>query len=190
MTQGNPYGRGSAPWPTETKLRAWARSGRTLDEIAELVEEDTSWRPARSVVSRKLQEIGEPARRASHRDFMPRGVRVDHNGALLRRMLEAEHRAQMQQELSSTDRKLTSLLHRLLFERGTQLVIGYDRHIGWYLRPREDADGPYLAQQPAARYKDPVEQAIWEFDELPEEERGELVSAVRARRTSMRRKTA
>src|SRR5215469_5867683 len=115
-----------------TKLRALARSGRTLDEIAKENEVDTGFRPTRSTVSKKLITIGEEPRHRSRRDLMPWYVRQEHRSSRFRAMLQAESRRRAWNDLSATDQKLVSMLDDLLMGRGVSLVVGYHQAIGFY----------------------------------------------------------
>lgn len=123
-----------------SKLRAYARAGRTLDEIADLNEKDTGWRPSRSTVSKKLTAIGEEPRHVSRRDLLPWDIRPEHSGSRFRMMLQAESRRRSGVQLSRTDAKYVDQLDDLLMGRGTPLVVCYDPVIGFYLSDRTEDD--------------------------------------------------
>lgn len=154
MTQGNPFGPKGGRWMTEAKLRALFSAGLTYDEIAEANERSENWRPSRSAVMRKYEAMGMPPRRASHRDLLPWRVKPEHNGSLLRHMLQAESRARAGENLSGTDRKLTARLHELLFGRGTLMVVTYHPEVGFALVLREDTDEDIV--RPLANVCSPV----------------------------------
>jgi hypothetical protein len=123
-----------------SKLRALFNAGLTYDEIALINERSEGWRPSRDGVKKKRERMGLPARRPSHRDLLPWTIAPEHNSNRLRHMLQAESRKRAGLSLSSKDKILVNLLHDLLFGRGSLLVVGYDRHIGFYLIGREDSD--------------------------------------------------
>jgi len=127
-------------WMSMSKLRALFNAGLTYDEIAEANERSEGWRPTRSGVKRRLDALGFPPRRASHRDLLPWRIAPEHNHDRIRHMLQAESRKRQGLKLSKTDRVLVSLLHDLLFGRGSFFVVGYDRTIGFYLTDRLDSD--------------------------------------------------
>lgn len=144
--QGNPFGRQGAPWMDSGKLRELAETGLSYDQIAEENENREGWRPSRSAVKRKLEALGVPPRHMSHRDLIPWRIAPDHSDSLLRHMLQAESRQRQGAELSETDRKLITGLHRILDRRGIPLVVGYDRKIGFYLVLREPFDDDIIRQ--------------------------------------------
>jgi hypothetical protein len=123
-----------------SRLRAYSRSGRTLDEIAELNEKETGWRPSRSTVSKKLAALGEEPRHVTRRDLVPWNVKPEHANSRFRLMLQAESRRRSGQRLSKTDSKYVDLLDALLIGRGTPLVVGYSPAIGFYLTDRSETD--------------------------------------------------
>jgi hypothetical protein len=127
-------------WMATAKLRAYARSGRTLDEIATLNEQETGWRPTRSTVSKKLLAMGEEPRHVARRDLVPWDLRPEHSTSRFRLMLQAESRRRAGMPLSNTDRKYVDLLDDLLMGRGTPLVVGYNPEIGFYLADRTEDD--------------------------------------------------
>ena len=127
-------------WMSTAKLRAYARSGRTLDEIAALNEGDTGWRPTRSTVSKKLAAIGEEPRHVSRRDLVPWDVKPEHANSRFRLMLQAESRRRSGLPLSKTDTKYVDQLDDLIMGRGTPLVVCYTPAIGFYLADRCESD--------------------------------------------------
>lgn len=157
VAQGNPFGPAGGRWMTETKLRALFSAGLTYDEIAEINERSEGWKPSRSAVKRKYEAMGMPPRRASRKDLLPWRVKTEHNGALLRHMLDAESRARQGGQLSASDRKLTARLHELLFGRGTLMVVGYNRDDGFFTLPRTDEDDDIIR---APKTRDPVAAVI------------------------------
>lgn len=136
---------------TETKLRALFGAGLTYDEVAAANERSEGWRPSRSAVKRKYEAMGMPARRASRKDLIPWRVKTEHNGALLRHMLDAESRARENGQLSASDRKLVARLHELLFGRGKLMVVGYHPEVGFYLTERLDTDEDIIRSLQPAR---------------------------------------
>lgn len=137
---GNPFGNRGGPWISDAKLRALFNAGLTYDEVAEINERGTSWRPSRAVVKRKYEAMGMPPRRPSHRDLIPWPVLPEHNSSVIRHMLQAESRARNGGELSDTDRKLTSRLHDVLFGRGTPMVVTYHPEVGFAFVLQDDSD--------------------------------------------------
>lgn len=131
------------------KLRAYARSGRTLDEIATLNEQETGWRPTRSTVSKKLLTMGEEPRHVARRDLVPWAIRPEHSTSRFRLMLQAESRRRAGAQLSNTDRKYVDLLDDLLMGRGTPLVVAYHHEIGFYLTDRTEDDRDII-REPAS----------------------------------------
>lgn len=127
-------------WMSTARLRAYARAGRTLDEIAELNARETGWEPSRSTVSKKLAAMGEEPRHLSRRDLVPWNIRPEHQGSRFRLMLQAESRRRAGQTLSRTDRKYVNLLDDLLMGRGVPLVVGYNPDTGFYLTDRTESD--------------------------------------------------
>lgn len=141
MTQGNPFGRGASPWMPEWKLRMAFADGLTYDEIAVMNERAEGWRPHRSVVKRKYEALGMPARHQSHTDLIPRGlVKPEHRDHIFRHMLEAESKQRKGKDLTAYDRKMLDRMHDLLYGRGQLMVIGYHPDIGWYTATREEGD--------------------------------------------------
>lgn len=136
-------------WMSTGKLRAYARAGRTLDEIAELNERDTGWRPSRSTVSKKLYALGEEPRHVSRRDLIPWNIRPEHVNSRFRLMLQAESRRRAGYELSNTDSKYVDQLDELLMGRGTPLVIGYSEKIGFFLTDRKETDRDIIREYTA-----------------------------------------
>lgn len=127
-------------WMATAKLRAYARSGRTLEEIAELNAVDTGWKPERSTVSKKLLAIGEEPRYGRRTDLVPWRIAPKHIESRFRYMLEAESRRRTGKTLRPADKKAADLLNDLLFGRGTPLVVGYCHEHGFYLTDRSDED--------------------------------------------------
>jgi hypothetical protein len=140
MAQGNPFGPAGGRWMTATKLRALFAAGLTYDEIAAVNERSEGWRPSRSGVKKKYEAMGMPPRRESHRDLLPWHIQPEHNGSLIRHMLQAESRARKHMALSDSDRNLTSRLHELLFGRGTLMVVTYHPEVGFAFVLRDDED--------------------------------------------------
>jgi len=163
MTQGNPYGRSGGNWPTHTKLRALVNSGRTYDEIAQIVfETEPGWDkpPSRSGVKKKLDALGFPPRNKSHRTLLPWKVRPEHQSAELRHMLEAESRRRQLapgEQLSEADRSLIRGLESYLWGRGgrqTAMVVSYHPEVGFSLVQREDYDEDIIRDPRADSYSD------------------------------------
>lgn len=127
-------------WMSTAKLRAYARAGRTLDEIAEINGRETGWTPSRSGVSKKLAAMGEEPRHQSRKDLIPWDVKPEHSRSRFRLMLQAESRRRSGLKLSNTDRKYVNLLDDILMGRGVPLVIGYHRDVGFYVTDRTDSD--------------------------------------------------
>lgn len=127
-------------WMATAKLRAYANSGRTLEEIAELNAADTGWKPDRSTVSKKLLAMGVEPRYGRRSDLIPWKIRPEHIESRFRYMLEAESRRRQRGRVREADRKAANLLNDLLFGRGTALVVGYHPEIGFYLTDRLDSD--------------------------------------------------
>jgi hypothetical protein len=121
------------------KLRALARAGKTLDEIAEINGRETGWIPDTSTVSKKLNAMGEEPRK--HRgELIPWHIRPEHVESKLRYMLSAESRRREGRELRRQDQCAARALDDLLFGRGIQLVVGYDPALGFYLTDRTEQD--------------------------------------------------
>lgn len=158
MNQGNPYGRSGGNWPTHTKLRALVNSGRTYDEIAQIVfATEPGWDkpPSRSGVKKKLDALGFPPRNKSHRDLIPWKIKPEHQTAELRHMLEAESRRRQLkpgEQLNEVDRSLVRGLEAYLWGRGRQkpMVVAYHPDVGFGLVPREDDDEDIIRQPKAA----------------------------------------
>lgn len=128
-------------WMPTSKLRVLYQAGLELDEIAEINEVVTGWKPTRSAVSRKFARMGEPPRYSSHADLLPWKVAPEHNSSEIRHMLQAESRKRQGMELSETDKTLIHLLHHLLYRApGYQMVVTYNRHDGFGLAPRQETD--------------------------------------------------
>lgn len=125
---------------TSAKLRALFSAGLTYDEIAEVNERSEGWKPSRSAVLRKYQDLGMPPRRASHQDLLPWRIALEHESSLVRHMLEAESRSRQHRALSPTDKKLVARLHETLFGRGTLMVVDYHPETGFSFALREDSD--------------------------------------------------
>jgi hypothetical protein len=166
MAQGNPYGRSGGNWPTHTKLRALVNSGRTYDEIAQIVfETEPGWEkpPSRSGVKKKLDALGFAPRNKSHRELLPWKIRPEHQTAELRHMLEAESRRRQLapgEQLSDADRSLIRGLESYLWGRGgkqTAMVVSYHPEVGFSLVPREDCDEDIIRDPRADVYSDPDE---------------------------------
>lgn len=187
MTQGrgNPFGRASAPWMPETKLRFLANARRTYDEIALANERSEGWKPSRSAVKRKLESMGI-TRHDSHRELLPWKIRPEHQGSLWRRMLEAESRARKhgREQISDTDRKLVARLDDLLFGRGKPMVVGYHPAVGFYCTFRTEEED--IIRTAPLDFSDGIEQAIWDASDMSEPDRLTLIGVVRTQRATYR----
>ena len=146
MAQGNPFGPKGGQWMTSAKLRALFSAGLTYDEVAEANERSEGWKPSRSAVLRKYQEMGMPPRRTSTSDLLPWRISPEHSDSLVRHMLGAESRSRRHRALSSTDRKLLARLHETLFGRGTLMVVNYHPDAGFSFVLREDTDDDIIRQ--------------------------------------------
>ena len=129
---------------TSAKLRALFSAGLTYDEIAEVNERSEGWKPSRSAVLRKYQDMGMPPRRASSHDLIPWRVTQEHSDSLVRHMLSAESRSRQHKALSPTDRKLVARLHETLFGRGMLMVVDYHPEAGFSFVLRDDSDGDII----------------------------------------------
>ena len=129
---------------TSAKLRALFNAGWTYDDIAEANERSEGWKPSRSAVLRKYQEMGMPPRRSIHHDLLPWRVAPEHSDSLIRHMLGAEARYRQGNALSPTDRKLISRLHDMLVGRGTLMVVDYHPETGFSLVLRDDGDADII----------------------------------------------
>jgi hypothetical protein len=129
-------------WIADAKLRALFNAGVEYDEIARLNEISEGWLPTRSTVKRKLERMGMPPRRKSHRDLIPWTLRPEHSDDRFRHMLQVESRSRAGCEQSDTDRKLISMLQRVLNANGKPLVVGYHPETGFFLanRTADDTD--------------------------------------------------
>jgi len=127
-------------WPTETKLRALYRAGYTYDEIAEVIEINTGWKPSRAAVGRKREELGEPPRRLSHVTLIPWHVLPRHHDDRFRHMLTSESRRRTGISLSRPERAETEMLRNILFGRGVMFVVCYRTDIGFHLAERYQTD--------------------------------------------------
>lgn len=115
------------------KLQTLADAGLDLAEIAAANERIHGWRPSTSAVSRKLRDLDIAPRRMTQHDLVPWSIRPEHRKQRLRYMLQAESRRAAGREISDNDRRLISLLHDLLFGRGTFLVVTYHPAVGFCL---------------------------------------------------------
>ena len=140
-------------WMADAKMRALFNAGLTYDEIAEINERSEGWRPSRSGVLRKYERMGMPPRRQNHSDLIPWVLAPEHSDDRFRHMLQAESRARAGGEISVTDRKLTSMLHDLLFGRGKLMVVGYHQDVGFYLAERDEQDGDIIREP---KHRDPA----------------------------------
>jgi hypothetical protein len=131
---------------SEAKMRGLFNSGLTYDEIAEINERSEGWRPSRSGVKRKYDRMGMPPRRHSNKNLIPWTIQTAHHNDRFRHMLQAESRARDGLEISETDRKLTSMLHDLLFGRGKLMVVGYHPDVGFYLAERGERDADIIRE--------------------------------------------
>lgn len=121
-------------------LRNVARSGRTLDEIADLIEVKFGIRRSRSWVSKELKKLGEEPRHVSRRDLIPWDVLPAHTKDRFYLMLQAESRRRQGNKLSATDSKYIEQLDNLLLSRGLPLVISYCPVVGFYLIAKTETD--------------------------------------------------
>lgn len=143
--QGNPFGPAGGPWTSTAQLRALAAAGKSHAEIAAANEAATGWRPSRAAVKRRLDRLGMPPRRLSHRGLIPWQIAAEHNKAIERYMLQAESSRRQGKRLSATDRKLLRLLGERLAGPPPQ-VITYDPAAGFAFVPREPADGDAIVR--------------------------------------------
>lgn len=135
------------PWTADSKIRAWARAHRTLEEIADLNEQETGWKPSRMAVSDKLRAIGEEPRKGSRNLLRSLGkIKKEHRSSPLYYIVAAEDRRRERQEtgqpLSRTDQKWLLQMNEKIFQ--PNLVVGYHRDLGFYLQPRTDDDDDFV----------------------------------------------
>ena len=144
---------------SDASLRSLFEAGVEYDDIAAINERQEGWRPSRSGVMRKLERVVDPEqfplRRRSHKNLIPWKIRPEHSSHRFRYMLQAESRRRVGAELSVTDKKLLSMLNRLLSGGGGKpMVIAYDETNGFYLTDRTEGDTDII-RQPKERLSRP-----------------------------------
>jgi hypothetical protein len=137
-------------WMPTGDLRQLVERRLTLEEISQANKEwgdrtfgkGEGWPPTRDTVSKHLKRLGMPPRHGSRRDLIPwTNIKPEHRDSRYLKMLRAMSRSREDGcILSETDQKWIDLLEDLLHGRGAEMVIGYDREIGWYVTDRLPTD--------------------------------------------------
>ena len=127
-------------WLPVARLRALARAGHTLEEVALANELATGWKPSRPTVSKKLAEIGEPPRYGSRKDLIPWTLQKGHETSRYRFWLAAESKRRAGLKLTPSDERAIDLMYNVLNGRGAEMVIAYCEHHGLYLDLKRDDD--------------------------------------------------
>jgi len=137
-------------WMPTGMLRELVNQGLTLHELSEANKEwgdrtfgeGEGWPPTRDTVSKKLKALGYAPRQGSRRDLIPwTDIQHEHLNSRYLNMLRAMSRSREDEYiLTETDQKWIDLLEDLLHGRGAEMVIGYNREIGWYLTDRLPTD--------------------------------------------------
>ena len=143
-------------WAPLGKLRAWYRAGLPYEEIADLNEEITGFRPTVSTISKKMQRMGEEPRQKPNKTLLPWKVKPEHWDHRFRYMLQCEARRRECPtcEQSATCRKWAAELARIL---GESLVVSYDQRIGWHLVDRLPTDKDVIRRPEAGTEEVPDE---------------------------------
>lgn len=138
------------PRVTVTIPTAWmrnaARSGRSYDEISDMIERNFGIQRSRSWVSKELKKLGE-SRHFPRKDLIPWDVKPEHKKSNIYLMLQAESRRRSGNQLSKTDVKYVSQLDELMLARGISLIISYCPIIGFYLQPRQESDQDIIREE-------------------------------------------
>ena len=131
-------------WLPNTILRTLAELGWTNRDIALANEEATGWQPSVSGVTRKLQSIGVPDRRMSHKDLIFWTIRPEHAHDPIYYGLQAIDKERKGIVLSPQDQSRAKVLRDILTQHGRVFVVDYQPDIyperGFVIVPATEKD--------------------------------------------------
>lgn len=127
-------------WMPDEVIRQLYDLGWSNEDIAHANEETTGWHPSPAAMSRKLQRLGLPKRRASHRHLIPWHINPAHAHNQIYYGLMAISRENQKMPLSPQDVFRAKYLRDLLTRRGAPRVVNYDYDAGWSIVPARKTD--------------------------------------------------